>query len=114
LKAYMTTETISERQVCIHAFIGLLGNGVTVAIYQIFPWDMVGWHSGGGSKGAANNMGYIGFEICEDGLADAAYFIKVCQEVAELCAMLVQDLLHRARQALHDPPQREPRAGHHQ
>lgn len=75
------------RQVCVHAFIGKLKNG-TIATYQTLPWNFVGWHSGKGSKGSANNMGYIGFEICEDGLTDSAYFKKVYQEAVELTAYL--------------------------
>ena len=64
---------------CVHAFIGLLEDG-SVATYQTLPWDYVGWHSGSGSQGSAknaNNTGYIGFEICEDNLADASYLNKV-------------------------------------
>jgi LysM repeat protein len=52
---------------------------------------MRGWHSGSGSKGLAanaNNNGYIGFEICEDGLTDKSYFEKVYREAVELCAYL--------------------------
>ena len=71
------------RQVCVHAFIGLLGDGKTIATYQTLPWDMRGWHGGG-----AVNDTHIGFEICEDGLTDAAYFGKVYQEAVELCAYL--------------------------
>lgn len=47
------------------------------------PWDHRGWHAGG----SANNT-HIGFEICEDGLADSTYFKKVYQEAVELCAYL--------------------------
>src|SRR5574344_147235 len=64
------------REVCVHAFIGKLKDG-SIAAYQTLPWDMVGWHSGSGSLGYANNAnntGYVGFEICEDGLTDASYF----------------------------------------
>lgn len=75
------------RSVCVHAFIGKLANG-DVATYQTLPWEMVGWHSGKGAKGQANLMGYIGFEICEDTLADADYFRKVWTEAVELCAYL--------------------------
>lgn len=78
------------REVCVHAFIGKLKDG-SIATYQTLPWDMVGWHSGTGSKGEkanANNNGYIGFEICEDGLTDASYFAKVYREAVELCAHL--------------------------
>ena len=51
---------------------------------------MVGWHSGSGNKGSANNMGYIGFEICEDDLTDKVYFDKVYDMAAHLCAYLCQ------------------------
>ena len=77
------------RQVCVHAFIGKLPDG-SVGTYQTLPWDMVGWHSGQGSVGNANFMGYIGFEICEDDLTDKAYFAKVYREAVELCVYLCQ------------------------
>lgn len=64
-----------DRQVCVHAFIGKLAND-SIATYQTLPWDMVGWHSGTGSVGNANFMGYIGFEICENDLTDKVYFDK--------------------------------------
>ena len=76
-----------DRQVCVHAFIGKLKDG-SIATYQTLPWNMVGWHSGSGSKGNANYLGYIGFEICEDGLTDVAYFNKVYAEAVELCVYL--------------------------
>ncbi len=75
------------RQVCVHAFIGKLADG-SIATYQTLPWAMRGWHSGKGSKGSANNMGYIGFEICEDDLTDSVYFAKVYREAVELTAYL--------------------------
>ncbi len=80
------------RNVCVHAFIGLDKNG-EVRTYQTLPWDMPGWHSGSGSLGSAknaNNNGYIGFEICEDGLTDPVYFNKVYQEAVELTAYLCE------------------------
>lgn len=70
------------REVCVHAFIGKLADG-TIATYQTLPWNHRGWHAGG----SANNT-HIGFEICEDGLADSTYFKKVYQEAVELCAYL--------------------------
>lgn len=70
------------REVCVHGFIGKLADG-TIATYQTLPWDHRGWHAGG----SANNT-HIGFEICEDGLADGTYFGKVYQEAVELCAYL--------------------------
>lgn len=74
------------RQVCVHAFIGKLADG-SIATYQTLPWDMKGWHAGGN----ANGMGYIGFEICEDGLTDPAYFAKVYREAVELTAYLCKE-----------------------
>lgn len=75
------------RQVCVHAFIGKLQDG-TIATYQTLPWDIRGWHSGVGSRGSANNLGYIGFEICEDDMKDRNYFNKVYKEAVELTAYL--------------------------
>lgn len=71
------------RKVAVHGFIGLLADG-TVATYQTLPWDYEGWHAGG----EANDLGYIGIEICEDGLDDAIYFGKVYREAVELFAYL--------------------------
>lgn len=68
--------------VCVHAFIGKDKNG-DVCTYQTLPWNMRGWHGGGSS-----NESYIGFEICEDGLADKNYFDKVYKEACELTAYL--------------------------
>lgn len=73
------------REVCVHGFIGKLKDG-SIATYQTLPWDHRGWHAGG----SANNT-HIGFEICEDGLADATYFAKVYQEAVELCAYLCKE-----------------------
>jgi len=74
--------TCNGRQVAVHAWIGRLANG-SIASYQTLPWDMRGWHSGG----SANDT-HIGFEICEDGLTDRAYFDSVYKEAVELCAYL--------------------------
>jgi LysM repeat protein len=71
-----------SRKVCVHGFIGKLADG-SIATYQTLPWNHRGWHAGGD----ANNT-HISFEICEDGLTDAAYFNKVYQEAVELCAYL--------------------------
>ena len=77
------------RQVCVHAFIGKLADG-SIATYQTLPWTMRGWHGGSGSKGSVNDT-HISFEICEDGLTDAAYFNAVYKEAAELCAYLCKE-----------------------
>lgn len=76
-----------DREVCVHGFIGKLKDG-TIATYQTLPWEICGWHSGSGSKGNANFLGYVGFEICEDDLTDANYFNKVYKEAIELCVYL--------------------------
>ena len=68
--------------VCVHAFIGKFADG-KVGTVQTLPWTMRGWHCGG-----AGNNTHIGFEICEDGLTDPAYFKAVYQEAVELTAML--------------------------
>ncbi len=81
------------RQVCVHAFIGKLADG-SIATYQTLPWNYVGWHSGSGFLGKvknANNTGYIGFEICEDGLDDGEYFAAVYKEAVELCVYLCRE-----------------------
>src|SRR5574344_1233896 len=70
------------RQVCVHAFIGKLKDG-SIATYQTLPWNMRGWHGGGSS-----NNTHIGFEICEDGLTDPAYFSAVYKEAVDLCVYL--------------------------
>lgn len=78
------------RQVCVHAFIGKLADG-SIATYQTLPWDIRGWHSGYYSSSSttnANKMGYIGFEICEDGLTSKDYLEKVYREAVELCIYL--------------------------
>lgn len=77
-----------DRSVCCHAFIGKLQDG-TVATYQTLPWDHRGWHGASGKKGSCNNT-HIGFEICEDGLTDAAYFGMIYREAVELCAYLCE------------------------
>ena len=82
--------TPGGRQVCVHAFIGKLKDG-SIATIQTLPWNIRGWHSGSGSKGSANRLEYIGFEICEDGLNDKAYFDKVYLEAVELCAFLCNE-----------------------
>ena len=79
---HWNTPLPSGRQVCVHAFIGKLADG-SIATYQTLPWNYRGWHAGG----SANNT-HIGFEICEDGLSDKAYFEKVYKEATELCAYL--------------------------
>ena len=76
----------SGLEVCVHAFIGKKADG-SVATAQTLPWNMRGWHSGRGKNGSANDT-HIGFEICEDGLEDKAYFDLVYKEAVELTAYL--------------------------
>ena len=68
---------------CVHAFIGKTKNQ-DIAVVQTLPWDMRGWHAGM----SAGNSRYIGFEICEDGLADPEYFKQTYNTAVELTAML--------------------------
>lgn len=75
-----------DRRICCHAFIGELANG-EVATYQVLPWNHRGWHGASGKNGSCNDT-HIGFEICEDGLNDAAYFKKIYQEAVDLCVFL--------------------------
>lgn len=77
----------SGLDVCVHGFIGKLADG-SVAAVQTLPWDRRGWHAGTGTGGKSANDTHISFEICEDGLADAAYFGRVYQTAVELTAML--------------------------
>jgi hypothetical protein len=86
---HWNTDKPGGRQVCVHGFIGKLADG-SIATYQTLPWDMRGWHGGSGAKGSVND-GWIGFEICEDGLNDKAYFEKVYREAVELCAYLCRE-----------------------
>lgn len=62
--------------VCANAYIGKLEDG-TAAIYQALPWEYKCWLSGSASKGNANKLGYIGFEICEDNKKNKEYFEEV-------------------------------------
>lgn len=78
-----------DRKICCHAFIGKLADG-TVATYQVLPWNHRGWHGASGSNGSCNDT-HIGFEICEDGLTNAAYFNQIYREAIELCVMLCKE-----------------------
>ncbi len=62
---------------CVHAFVD---DRETV---QYLPWDMRGWHAGGG----ANNT-HIGFEICEDKGWSQDYFEAAWDNAVELAAHL--------------------------
>lgn len=75
------------RQVCAHAMIGKLADG-DIATYQLLPWDWQSWHSGSGTRGQANRLGYIGFEICEDSLTDPEYFLRTYNEAVGFCAYI--------------------------
>lgn len=73
---YNNTHNNPNGTVCANAYIGRLNDG-TPAIYQTLPWDMRCWLSANGDKGNANNLGYIGFEICEDNRKNRDYFEQV-------------------------------------
>ena len=69
--------------VCASAYIGKQTDG-TVAVYQALPWNYRCWLSGTGANGNANRLGYLGFEICEDGLNDRVYFDDAVMDKAVL------------------------------
>ena len=78
--------------VCASAYIGKLESG-EVAVYQTLPWDMRCWISGAGKNGNANKLGFVGYEICEDGLNDPSYFQSAVMEAAvnltaHICTMI--------------------------
>lgn len=73
---------------CVHAFVGKFADG-GVGTVQTLPWNRRGWHGASGKKGSSNDT-HIGFEICEDGLEDRAYFNQVYLEAVELTAYLCQ------------------------
>lgn len=73
-------------QKCVHAFIGLGAQGQLMTV-QTLPWTKRGWHAGSGKNGSLNNT-HIGFEICEDNLADRDYFHACMLEAQKLCAWL--------------------------
>lgn len=81
------TEYPGGRGVCTHAMLD------DDAVYQFLPWTVEGWHSGKGSKGSANSMGYIGFEICEpkNWKTDDEYFAKAYQNAVDLCVFLCKE-----------------------
>ena len=74
---------------CVHAFVGKFADG-RVGVVQTLPWDWRGWHCASGSKGSGNDT-HIGFEICEDGLEDGAYFAAVYRAAVELTAFLCRE-----------------------
>lgn len=76
----------TEVQAGLNCWIGKLADG-TVATVQTMPWNYRPWGCGSGAKGSCNN-GWIQFEICEDGLTDAAYFNEVYREACEITAYL--------------------------
>lgn len=87
--------------VCASAYIGRMADG-TIAVYQSLPFDMRCWLSGSGSNGNANKLGYIGYEICEDGLTDEQYFRDVMR-VAVLFTAHLCDLIGRMPDELTAP-----------
>ncbi|MGI6031149.1 MAG: N-acetylmuramoyl-L-alanine amidase family protein [Eubacteriales bacterium] len=80
------TQYPGGRSVCVHAFVD------DQVVCQTLPWTVKGWHSGRGSKGSANDMGYIGFEMCEPrDLRDAVYFARVWDNAVALCVRLCRE-----------------------
>ncbi len=90
-----------DGNVCASAYIGKQSDG-TVAVYQTLPWDTRCWLSGSGSKGNANRLGYIGFEICEDAKTDEAYYRAAMRAAALLTAYLCQEYGIDPETSVHD------------
>lgn len=90
-----------DGNVCASAYIGKQSDG-TVAVYQTLPWDTRCWLSGSGSKGNANRLGYIGFEICEDAKTDEAYYRAAMRAAALLTAYLCQEYGIDPETGVHD------------
>lgn len=78
----------SNMNVCVHAFIGYDING-KIAVANILPYNFKCWGVGSGKNGSFNTS-HIQFEICEDGLTDAAYFNKVWNAAVEYCVFLCE------------------------
>lgn len=76
----------ADMQVCVHSFIGKDING-EIAVANILPYNFKCWGVGSGKNGSFNTS-HIQFEICEDGLTDAAYFNKVWNAAVEYCVYL--------------------------
>lgn len=70
-----------------HYMIGKLADG-TVATAHILPEEFCAWGVGSGKKGSYNYnpTSHIQFEICEDGLTNAAYFKDCYNAAVSLCA----------------------------
>ncbi len=76
------------RKVCVHAFIGY-GKNKQIRVAELLPLDICCWGVGRGKKGSYNyDPSYVQFEICEDNLADKAYYKNVFAVAAEYCAEL--------------------------
>ena len=83
---YNHGQTDKHKSMGVNAWVGRLADG-TVAAVQALPWGWKPWGCGGGAYGSCND-GWIQFEICEDGLTDAAYAAEVYREACELTAYL--------------------------
>lgn len=79
--------------VCASAYIGKLADG-TVAVYKTLPWNYRCWLSGSGPNGNANNLGYIGFEICEDNTENEEYFNEAVRGAGVLLTAYLCDMLN--------------------
>lgn len=74
------------RQMGMNAWIGKLADG-SVTTIQTMPFGWRPWGCGSDTLGSCN-VGWIQFEICEDGLTDPEYAAAVYREACELTAFL--------------------------
>ena len=80
--------TPGGRKVCVHAFIGYDKNE-QIRVAELLPLNICCWGVGSGKNGSYNyNPAHIQFEICEDNLADKAYYDNAFAVAAEYCAEL--------------------------
>lgn len=78
----------ADMNVCVHSFIGYDAN-MKIAVANILPYNYKCWGVGSGNNGSFNTT-HIQFEMCEDGLTDAAYFNKMWNAAVEYCAYLCE------------------------
>lgn len=76
-------------RLCGHAMIGKQKDD-TVAIYQTLPFDYRCMLSGSSTRGNANTMGWIQFEICEDSTYNADYAMEVYRAAVWYSAMVLK------------------------
>lgn len=80
---------LEDNNKCVHAFIGK-GVDEKVYTYQTLDWTLKAHHSGQHrvTHKRAWDMGYIGFEICDDKYVHEDYFKEAYEHAIKLCVYL--------------------------